>query len=111
MTQVASFAAWAAILAAIVAGISLSTIQPDPSPRAALAIASIPLPLPAEQPQLESHFREPTHPAANRAIIITIDDPELRVRVAHHFAVELHKLNPHFDRNWFFWLAMREPEP
>jgi hypothetical protein len=44
-------------------------------------------------------------------IIIGIDDVELRVRVAHHFAVELHKSNPNFDRNWFFWLAMREPEP
>jgi hypothetical protein len=44
-------------------------------------------------------------------IIIAIDDIELRVRIAHHFAIELHKINPHFDRNWFFWLAMREPEP
>jgi hypothetical protein len=44
-------------------------------------------------------------------IIIAIDDVELRVRVAHHFAVELHKLNPHLDRNWFFWLAMGELEP
>jgi hypothetical protein len=55
MTQVASFTAWAAILAVIVAGIVLSTLQPDPSPRAALAVASIPLPPPPPEQPTQAH--------------------------------------------------------